>query len=418
LHISFLTIIFFLIFLILLSTLFKKGSDIFSPARLFAMVWTFVLGLTELKLSHFQFSWSTYSWFILLISLFAVLLGIFVVYVINYPQEQDPINYVRFSFINSYLNKESLYKIILGLFIAYIVSYIIIYLVVGFIPLFTAMPNIARTKWSLFGFGLIVHLAPTILYFIVVYFFTAGKSLSNKFLLVIVFLITFVSFLLLLQRFDLVISIILTVVFLYYGTKKFNSKTVFIVLILFILFMYGISSLRTSSLILEYLHKTARMKYSAKYAMLTEPYMYFVMNLENFAHAVNKMTTFNYGFYSFDFILALSGVKHWLSEYLNLTEYPFLVSRDYNTYGMFFAFYRDFGIVGVTVLPFIFGFILGKLYFRMRKKPNLNTISLYGIFVMAILFSFFNPMLSWLYFELNLAIIYLLTKQMIQKIRL
>ena len=50
-----------------------------------------------------------------------------------------------------------------------------------------------------------------------------------------------------------------------------------------------------------------------------------------------------------------------------------------------------------------------------NKFKNLNSISLYGVFVFVILFSFFIPMLSWLHFVYNLSIIYFISKLVVVK---
>jgi len=149
--------IFLTIFLILIITLFKRGTDVFSPARLFAMVWSFSLGLVELKFSGLQQNWSSYSWLILVVSLFSVLLGMFIIYVQNFEIVSTPIVLMRETIINFRVNSNVLFKLILLLFFAYSLSYLIVYLVAGFIPFFTKRPDLMRARWNVFGAGLIIH---------------------------------------------------------------------------------------------------------------------------------------------------------------------------------------------------------------------------------------------------------------------
>jgi oligosaccharide repeat unit polymerase len=388
----------------------KKGTDIFSPARLFAIVWTLVIGLTELKLSRHQIKWSMFSWLVLLISLVSVLLGMFIIYVINYNRPINSIPSIRNTIQKFHLGSQKLFNLTLGLFVIYIISYAAIYLIVGFIPLFTAHPNIAREKWSVFGLGLIVHLAPTIIYLTIFYMLVVKKDLNKKLILILSSMVAFITFLFLLQRFDIVISIVLSVVALYYGTFKFRARTIIIVFLMTVILMYTISTIRVNNFFIQYLYYSAHMKFSAKYAMLTEPYMYVVMNLENFANAVDKLSVFSYGTFTFDFALALSGLKHTLIEYNNVAELPYLVNGNYNTYSMFFVYYRDYGVIGVFVFPLLVGLVISTLYYKMLRNPNINTISVYGICTFVILFSFFIPMLSWLHFVLNLSTIYFVTR--------
>jgi len=404
------SIISFIVLFLLILTMFKKGTDIFSPARLFIIVWALVIGLTELKLSRHQIKWSTFSWIILFISLISVLLGMFIIYVINYSRPINSTSQIRNTIQKFHLGTQSLFNLTLGLFIIYVISYAAIYLIVGFIPLFTAHPNIAREKWSVFGLGLIIHLAPTIIYLTIFFMFVVKNDLNKKVILILCSFVAFITFLLLLQRFDIVISIVLSVTALYYGTYKFRTRTIIIIFLLTVIFMYTISTIRVNNLFVQYLYHTARMKFSAKYAMLTEPYMYVVMNLENFANAVEKLSNFSYGTSTFDFALALTGLKHTLIEYNNVADLPYLVNKDYNTYTMFFVFYRDYGIVGIFIFPLLVGLAISSLYYKMLRNPNINTISMYGLCTFVILFSFFIPMLSWLHFVLNLTTIFFVTR--------
>lgn len=407
---SIISIICFTLFVVLILTMFRKGTDIFSPARIFLIVWSLAIGLAELKLSGHQIEWKYYSWFVLFVSLFSVLIGMFAVYVINLYKPINTTISIRSTLINYKLNEEILFKIVILIFACYIISYSIIYAVVGFIPLFTPQPNLTRTKWSVFGFGLIIHLAPTIIYFVMLYYLTVQKRLGKKLITGLIMFATLFTFFLLVQRFSLVISIVLTMIFLYYGTYKFRPRNVIIIFLILVVFMYGISTIRVSTLFIQYLYYSAKMKFGPQYAFLTEPYMYIVMNLENFANSVYHLSNFTYGYFTFDFVLALSGLKHWISDYTYIEQFPFVINADYNTYSMFFTYYRDFGLLGVFIIPFLLGVIVSALYYRMRQKPDINSISFYGMFLFALIFSFFIPMLSWLHFILNLTIIYLCTK--------
>lgn len=402
-----------LIFIVL--TYFKKGSDVFAPSRLFILIWTIVLGLTLFKFSKFQFQWNSYSWFVILLSLISFLLGNYVVYVLNFYEKSNSISRIRNeNFSKIYLEENVFYRMIVSLFLVYFISYLVIYSVTGFIPAFTSRPNFTRTKWGMFGFGLFIHLTPIILYLIGAFFILYRNKLK-KFILALLFILTFFSFFLLYQRFALVIAFIMILNYLYYTTTKINIKNVFIFSIPLIAIIFGLSTLREGNLFIYYLYVTSKMNFPIKYAIFTEPYMYLVMSVENFAYAVEKLKYHTYGLYSFDFILALSGLKHWIKEYWFISDFPSLLSIFYNTYTMFFIYYRDFGLIGSFLFPFMIGFLISHFYYKMRKLPNLNTISVYGILLTAILFSFFIPLLSWLYFVFDIIIIYTVTNFIIKK---
>ena len=85
----------FILLFILLFSLFKKETDVFSPARLFLIIWSLAIGLADLKLSRYQINWTNYSWIMLLISLSSMLIGMFIVYVINLDKPLKKIESIR-----------------------------------------------------------------------------------------------------------------------------------------------------------------------------------------------------------------------------------------------------------------------------------------------------------------------------------
>lgn len=388
----------------------RRGTDVFSPARLVTLIWTMAIGLTDLKLSRFQLVWSSFSWIMLLVAISSMLVGTFIVYVINFQNKFPTLVITRSQFVDRDLNTGLLFKVIIFLFLSYIISFVVTSLVEGYIPLFTFAPDATRAKWGIFGFGLFIQVVPSLIYFIMLYFIIANKQNGHKVFISLLLLVTFASYLLILQRFYLVYSALLTIVFLFYSSKKINLKNLIVVLLILFTIVYGISAIRTSRYLINIIHYISAMKYSSKYAFFTEPYMYVVMNLENFAAGVNKLEVFDYGYNSFDFILALSGLKHWIFEYANIQEFPFIITTSFNTYTMFFAYYKDFGVLGLFFIPLSLGMLMSMLYYRMRREPSISNISLYGIFVFVILFSFFIPILSWLHFIFNLILITVITK--------
>ncbi len=399
------------IFLLLIISLFKKGTDVFSPARLFVIIWSFAIGLTDLKLSRYQIIWTDYSWIMIIISLFSMLTGMFIVYVINIDKQVNRIDVVRNSFKRDSFNSTKLFQYVIILFLAYLVSYIVSALVIGYIPFFTLFPGVARNDWGIFGFGLFVQSFPAIIYFIILYFIITKEQKKQKIILALVFLVTCFTYAFLLQRYYVVFAIILSAVSMYYITNLLRVKNVLIITAIILVIIFSMTFVRLTGTIANYLYFLSDMKFSVKYSLLTEPYMYIAMNLENYAHSVDKINSFTYGIFSFDFVFALTGIKHQMVEYLKLPKYPFLLSNNYNTYTMFFIYYWDFGILGLGLIPMMLGAIFANLYYKMRRNPNLNTISVYSIFSFVIIFSFFIPIISFLHFVFNFLVIYFTTKR-------
>ncbi len=400
----------FLIFFILFLSLFRKRTDVLSPPRLFILIWSLAIGLMELKLSRYQPQWHSYKWIVILLPIVSMLIGMFISYVINIDRQLKSIFEIR-QLVKKYtFDSNLLFRFIMTLFIAYLISYIVSALVIGYIPLFTKYPGVARNDWGIFGFGLFVQSFPSIIYLIILYYLISKGHPIKKIIVTVVFIITFLTYGFLLQRYYIAFAIILSAATIYYLTDLLRFRNVLIIVIFASIIMFGMTFIRLTGTIANYLYYLSQMKFSVKYAFFTEPYMYIVMNLENFVHAASKIEKYTYGLQTFDFVYALTGLKHVMAEYLDLPRYPFLITNNYNTYTMFFVYYWDYGILGITIIPLIIGIIFSSMYYKMRNEPNLNSIAIYSIFVFVIMFSFFVPVLTFLHFVFNFVVIFFVTK--------
>jgi oligosaccharide repeat unit polymerase len=137
--------------------------------------------------------------------------------------------------------------------------------------------------------------------------------------------------------------------------------------------------------------------------------MYVVMNLENFSHATDHLEHYTYGYFTLDFVTAIAGLKYWVLEYFGLDRMPFLFSS-YNTYTAFWWFYSDFGVVGLAVIPLLLGFGAGALYYRMRQAPTIRRVTAYSVMVFVTAISFFVFPMANLWFEYNIAALYLILR--------
>lgn len=392
------------ILLLLILSLFKKDADIFSPSRVFLFIWALAIGLAEFKFSRYQHQWSAYSWAMLLIALTAFVLGIFVVYVMFFDQKIFDVRRIRFEIVHSEFNDARFYNLIIIIFVAYIVSFSVNAAIKGYIPILTNHPSEMRTDYGIFGIGLIIHASTSILFFIVQYFVLVKNQHAKKAILSVVFLITFATYFSLLQRYDLIFWIIISLTFYYYA-KRIRFRTIIPFAGSIVIVIYAIQQIRLSKYFAGYLYVMSKMRFSPKYAILTEPYMYIVMNLENFAHAVTKLKDYTYGYYTFNFVMSLSGLKHWIQKYAYLNDTPF-INSGYNTYTMFWAFYRDFGVLGLFLISFTLGLLITSLYYQLRTKPNLHTVSLYALGVFVMVFSFFINPIGQLHFFFNTCMIF------------
>jgi oligosaccharide repeat unit polymerase len=407
---SWVSILCFIICFVIILSFFRPDTDIFSPGRIFAFIWSFVIGLTDFKFSGLQHEWEPIVWIQLLLGPISFLIGVFFVYVINIGNKLSSLSELRSNRQFFEIDHAKLFKTIVILFILFLIAYGAIYLKTHDIPLFSKKPWIARANFEMFGVGLFLHNVILVLFFTGVYSVMVKKDRIRKGILILISLISIILYAITLQRFQLFLSIFTVLIFLYYSTFRINVKAIFLTGCLLIVLFYLISSIRAGEVIVAFLYHTAKMKFPLRYAIFTEPYMYVVMNLENYAREISRIDHYSYGYYTFDFITAITGLKHWMKEYFSFPEYPYLVSSYYNTSSAFWAVYRDFGVLGIFILPFVGGFGLSSLYYSFMKKPTLQKLAFYGILLFATIFSFFDGIIGYLWFVYDLLMIFLVFK--------
>jgi oligosaccharide repeat unit polymerase len=373
-------------------TCFWKGADIFSPFRVFGLTWFFSIGLTELKLSRFQHDWSALSWSVMLIGVFSFLIGLYIVYTLSINRKINTPIQIRSLMKGLSLDEGRFYFAIVFLSLIYLISFVVESLVHGELPIFSSDPDDSRKKFGVFGIHLFVTAMPVILFFIVQYYVLFTSTMKKKMILGLFFILIFVSYFTLLVRFNYIMFIFMTACFIYYSSSLFSTKNIIIAIAGVVLMFYFTLQIREARYAENFIYVISDMKFSKTYASLAGPYMYITMNLENIARVIDNLDQFTYGYYSFDFVFALTGLKHQLASYYGLEERIFLNSS-FNTFPYFYPFYRDFGVTGVMIFSLVLGFITGNVHMSVKTNPTLLNISLYAFCVFFMLLSFFaNPL--------------------------
>jgi len=375
----------------------KRDADFISPARVFGFAWSIVFGLANLKLSRLQLDWTLSDWGYVLMGPISFLLGLFVIHMMYVGSRMQSINEIRQTLRNQKIDDSRLFNLIITAFVAYLIGYIVISIVKGPVPLFAPNPSAARTSFFIFGFGLLPHTMPVIVFFSIVYHLLARDNLFRKRILKAIVFITILTYLFLLQRYQLIMASVTMFTLIYYVTRYLRFRTVMSFVTVGIIIIYSISTLRAGKIIQLALYKDSLMKFDHKYAIFTEPYMYLVMNVENFVHSVSKLDHHTFGYYTFNFTLALTGLKHWIEEYFGIVDTPYVFSG-YNTYTLFWTFYRDFGVLGISFVPLALGLVVGSVYHAMRRNPTVGLVSFYSIIVFVMGLSFFINLLGYLWF--------------------
>ncbi len=414
---SWISITCFVLNLFIILSCFRKDADVLSPARVFGFVWTLAIGLTDLKLSRLQHEWSLYSWLLTLLGIGAFFIGLFVVYTMNMNQPLLPVREVRrriLEEVQERLDVSRLFWITIFIFVAYCLAFLAEVAIEGHVPIFSPRIEKARVEFGVFGLHLIVNSMVTIMIVVVEYFLLIRRQQRRKFFLGAVFFLTAMSFFLLLQRYNYVVWAVMALGLTYYLSRHLKFRTVLIAGGVFFGFLSIIQTIRLSQYLQKYIYWVSQMKYSETYAAFTEPYMYIVMNLENFARAMEKLQYHTYGYFTADFLLALTGLKHWLEKYFHIVRLPYLVSG-YNTFTFDWWYYYDFGIPGLAVFPFLLGIAITFLYYRMRREPTLLSVIYYSMGLVLMAISFMMNPLTRLDFVVNIFLLWVIHAFLIQK---
>ncbi len=388
---------------IVLSVL-RHGADPLSPARVFGLVWSLSIGLVEFKFSAFQHNWNPESWVLLLTGISAFLVGTFIAYVLNVETKLVPVRTMRKLLRQEEVDERRLFWIIFLSVAVYSVSYLVIFFVKGWLPIF-AVGRMSRVDWYVFGFGVLINSTAFIVFFTVLYHVMVPDKKKRKIVLTTITLVTVGSYFLLLQRFQIIMAAVICFTLIYYATSLVRLKTALPLVSSVVAFFFWISSLRLGNLIASYTYMWSKMRFPRGYAFFTEPYMYVVMNLENFARSVNWSNYHTYGYFTFDFIVSITGLEKWMGSYFGIDRTPYLISP-YNTYTAFWWFYSDFGVVGLALIPLLLGLSIGVLYYRMRSGPTIKNVTAYGAMVFVMFISYFNFPMAYLWFEGNMLALY------------
>jgi oligosaccharide repeat unit polymerase len=382
----------------------RKQADPFSPARVFIFLWMLIIGLVQLKLSRLQHEWSTESWIVLLLGPASFLTGLFAVYVLNLNTPVVSLEKARKYWKMQRVDEGRLFVSVTVMFVLYMTAFLVIRYIKGVVPpLYSLQPGLSRYDFTMFGLGLFLHNVVIIVFFTVVYHLLVQGHSTRKHLLKLMSALAMLFYFMLLQRFQLILTAFMCVLLIYYATRHLRAATSGVYLGVAVGFFYWVSTLRSGiQFFILYLYETSRMKFPASYAILTEPYMYFAMNLENFARAIDKLDHHSYGYYTFDFIIALVGLKHGIHEYFRFDDTPYLISG-YNTYTSYWIYLRDFGIIGVFLFPLLLGLLFGSIYYAMRRNPDVKNIAAYGLCLFVILFTFYNNPLGYLWYMYTVA---------------
>ena len=215
------TLIFFIIYW------YISKADLLSPAKVFGVIWGVSIFLALFKFSGYQFGWSEYNWFVLLLGLLSFLLGVFIIFAINSDKNAHTVPEIRKYFLSgNCIDSFKLSAAIKVLFFSYLVALLVEIAVFGTVPILSSKPDFARVKFGLYGVHLLVNIIPALLFLCVEYLVFNFKNKRGKLFVAAIFLVASVSYFLLLERFNYFFAFIMCLGLLYYATDLMKFKRI------------------------------------------------------------------------------------------------------------------------------------------------------------------------------------------------
>jgi oligosaccharide repeat unit polymerase len=384
---SLITFICLLVFLAFLFSGFRSNANFLSPARVYGMLWSVVIGLLDYKFSRLQFKWDPVDWFYVLLGVSTFLFGIYISYIININKKFLHPGEIRSVIRSIIIDEKRLFNFIIISFLIWLACFVAEWQIEGYLPIFTVNPDAARTRFGVFGLHVIVSSVNIVLFLIIQYFIFVRSHKIKKSILVLVFIIAMGNYVLIVQRYGFIILLMMVICLYYYAGKKIKGRTILIFVSILVVTIIGIQSLRMSELIKAYIIFESKIKFSMKYAEFAIPYMYLSMNLENFVKYYSHVDNHSYGFFSTEFIFHFFGAKYFVADYFHFGKFRNYISG-YNTYPFFWSYYYDFGLFGLALIPFALGFIISEVYYFLHRNPNLTVLAIYSVAFSVIMVTF------------------------------
>jgi|HubBroStandDraft_6_1064221.scaffolds.fasta_scaffold00099_9 oligosaccharide repeat unit polymerase len=144
---------------------------------------------------------------------------------------------------------------------------------------------------------------------------------------------------------------------------------------------------------------------------LVNPYIYATSPIGGFQPAIADVSHFSWGTHTFYPVARVLYGLGILSERPEPYDFDFyLVPIPVNTYTHIFAFYQDFGVPGVILLPMILGYLETRLYLRMKAGPSLFLLGVASAFMALNVFSVFVPLVTGVTFWYYSAVLYAVSR--------
>lgn len=363
----------------------RESGSFVELRALFTLAWVGGQGISCLKLSTLQDTWSYITW-----------LSFFVIYIafgIGYEWGRK---YSRVEGKEPEKNKKKadrLFRCIMLLLVVSAGCFVIEIIRIGYIPVFSDEPY----SYSYFRMSALHYLHYCAISCILIPGLTvlwkkidSEESKWRNGAIIIVNIVAFAVPFLYVSRFQFLFEIGVAAV-IYILVNKNMRKSTLVLLGLVVCAAYVVITLSQKRDAI-YLNNVFKMKYTHMPVFLTQPYIYIANNYDNFDCLVKNLPKFSYGLRMLFPFVSLTGLKFVMPNLVPATVY--LTSTELTTFTMFYDAYYDFGVIGVFVIALLIGVVAKVIIDIIKKSDNPVVYLLYGQIAVYLALAFFTTWFS------------------------
>lgn len=363
----------------------RESGSFVELRALFTLAWVGGQGISCLKLSTLQDTWSYITW-----------LSFFVIYIafgIGYEWGRK---YSRVEGKEPEKNKKKadrLFRCIMLLLVVSAGCFVIEIIRIGYIPVFSDEPY----SYSYFRMSALHYLHYCAISCILIPGLTvlwkkidSEESKWRNGAIIIANIVAFAVPFLYVSRFQFLFEIGVAAV-IYILVNKNMRKSTLILLGLVVCAAYVVITLSQKRDAI-YLNNVFKMKYTHMPVFLTQPYIYIANNYDNFDCLVKNLPKFSCGLRMLFPFVSLTGLKFVMPNLVPATVY--LTSTELTTFTMFYDAYYDFGVIGVFVIALLIGVVAKVIIDIIKKSDNPVVYLLYGQIAVYLALAFFTTWFS------------------------
>lgn len=273
----------------------------------------------------------------------------------------------------------------------------------GFVPLFTVDTPHAYSYFHVKGVHYFTTLAVLTPAVSMLYLSARRKhGLRPDVLALLGLLLPILLTLLMVSRFQFMISVILAVFVALLSGRHYKLWQLLLLLTLMIAAYVFITIERAHSV--EYLNGIFEMKDPSTPIFITQPYMYIANNYDNFNVMTRELTVHAHGLRMLYPFVTLSGLKFFVPSLAQ--GFPLFVTKEeLTTVTMLYDAWYDFGLAGIVLFALVLGLVSGAVSRAHRNDQNPFSALLYAQLAFYYLVSFFTTWFSnpatWFYLGIS-----------------